>query len=187
MTTTVGRMTAEDLLDMPDDGFQYELVRGELRKTGPAGYVHGKLAMSVGARLWAYVKANGLGEVYGAETGFKLGTDPDHVRAPDAAFVRSERVEAAGDAGGFFPGAPDIAVEVVSPSDRYSQVEEKVADWLDAGAQAVIVVDPSRRAVKVHRSLGDAVVLTEEDVLSVEDVVPGWQMSVEEVFGDLRS
>ena len=183
MTTTVGRMTAEDLLDMPDDGFRYELVRGELRKMGPAGHVHGELAMSVGARLWAHVKANGLGKVYGAETGFKLESDPDHVRAPDAAFVRRERVEGVGDASGFFPGAPDIAVEVVSPRDRYSQVEEKVADWLGAGAQAVIVVDPSRRAVKVHRSLGDAAVLTEGDVLSVEDIVPGWQMSVAEVFG----
>ena len=183
MTTTARRMTAEDLLDMPDDGFRYELVRGELRKMGPAVHVHGKLAMAVGARLWMHVKANGLGEVYGAETGFVLGSNPDHVRAPDAAFIRRERVEAAGDAWGFFPGAPDIAVEVVSPRDRYSEVEEKVADWLGAGTLAVVVVDPGRRAVKVHRSVGDAAVLTEEDVLSVEDVVPGWQMRVEEVFG----
>ena len=183
MTTTARRMTAEDLLDMPDDGFRYELVRGELRKMGPAGHVHGKLAMAVVARLWMHVKANGLGEVYGAEAGFVLGSDPDHVRAPDAAFIRRERVEAAGDAWGFFPGAPDIAVEVVSPRDRYSEVEEKVADWLGGGAQAVIVVDPGRRAVKVHRSAGDAAVLTEEGVLSVEDVVHGWQMRVAEVFG----
>lgn len=183
MTTTAGRMTAEDLLAMPDDGFRYELVRGELRKMGPAGHIHGKLAMAVGAMLWMHVKAKGLGEVYGAETGFALGTDPDHVRAPDAAFIRGERVEAAGDVWGFFPGAPDIAVEVVSSSDRYSEVEEKVGDWLRAGTRAVIVVDPRRRSVKVHRSLGDVEVLTEGDVLSVEDVVPGWQMEVAEVFG----
>ena len=76
MTTTARLMTAEELLDMPDDGFRYEIVRGELRKMGPAGHVHGKLAMSIGARLWTHVKANGLGEVYGAETGFVLGSDP---------------------------------------------------------------------------------------------------------------
>lgn len=182
MTTTARLMTAEELLDMPDDGFRYEIVRGELRKMGPAGHVHGKLAMSIGARLWTHVKANGLGEVYGAETGFVLGSDPDHVRAPDTAFIRRERVDAAGDIWGFFPGAPDLAVEIVSPSDRYSQVEEKVADWLEAGTMAVILADQRRRAVKVHRSLADASILTDTDILSIEDVVPGWQMPVAEIF-----
>lgn len=182
MTTTARLMTAEELLDMPDDGLRYELVRGELRKMGPAGHVHGKIAMSVGARLWTHVKANGLGEVYGAETGFELGSNPDHVRAPDTAFIRRERVDAAGNVRGFFPGAPDLAMEVISPSDRYSQVEEKVADWLEAGTMAVIVVDPRRRAVKVHRSLSDASILTDADILSIEDVVPGWQMTVAEIF-----
>lgn len=182
MTTTARRMTAKELLDMPDDGFRYELVGGELRKTGLAGRVHGKTAMSVGARLWTHVNANGLGAVYGAETGFVLGSNPDHVRAPDTAFIRKERVDAAGDAWGFFPGAPDLAVEVISPSDRYSQVEEKVADWLEAGTMAVIVVDPRRRTVKVHRSLADASTLTDTDILSIEDVLPGWQMPVAEIF-----
>ena len=83
---------------------------------------------------------------------------------------------------GFFPGAPDLTVEIVSPSDRYSQVEEKVADWLEAGTVAVMVVDPRRRAVKVHRSLADASILTDTDILSIEDVVPGWQMPVAEIF-----
>ena len=182
MTTTARLMTAKDLLDMPDDGLRYELVRGELRKREHAGHVHGKIAMSVGARLWTHVKANGLGEVYGAETGFELGSNPDHVRAPDTAFIRRERVDAAGNVRGFFPGAPDLAMEVISPSDRYSQVEEKVADWLEAGTMAVIVVDPRRRAVKVHRSLSDASILTDADTLSIEDVVPGWQMPVAEIF-----
>ena len=187
MTTTVRRMTAEDLLDMPDDGFRYELVRGELRKMWPAGLFHGEYAGYITSSLGPYVRAQGLGKVYVAETGFRLASNPDHVRVPDVGFISSRRLQEIGESEGFFAGAPDIAVEVVSPRDRYSQVEEKVADWLGAGAQAVIVVDPSRRAVKVHRSLGDAAVLTEGDVLSVEDVVPGWQMSVAEVFGDLRS
>ena len=83
---------------------------------------------------------------------------------------------------GYFPGAPDIAVEVISPSDSYTEVEEKVADWLNAGTLAVIVVDPRRRTVKVHRSPAEAVVLTEADVLAVEGVVPGWQMRVRDIF-----
>ena len=87
-----------------------------------------------------------------------------------------------GDVPGFFPGAPDLAIEVISPSDRYTEVEEKVADWLTAGTLAVIVVDPRRRTVKVHRSLTDAVVLTEPYVLGVDDIVPGWQMPVGDMF-----
>ena len=116
--------------------------------------------------------------------GRRLGSSSnlDHVRAPDTAFIRRERVDAAGNVRGFFPGAPDLAMEVISPSDRYSQVEEKVADWLEAGTMAVIVVDPRRRAVKVHRSLSDASILTDADTLSIEDVVPGWQMTVAEIF-----
>ena len=182
MTTTTRPMTADELLDMPDDGFRYELVRGELRKMAPAGHDHGSIAALVAIRLGTYVMEGGLGKVYVAEAGFKLESDPDHVRAPDAAFVRRERAEAARGTPGFFPGAPDVAVEVVSPSDSYTEVEEKVADWLGAGTLAVIVVDPRRRTVKVHRSLEDAVVLTEADVLAIEDVVPGWRMPVQDIF-----
>ena len=182
MVTTTRPMTAEELLNMPDDGFRYELVRGDLRKMSPPGHVHGKYAMSIGASLAVHVKANGLGEVYAAETGFKLASNPDHVRAPDAAFVRRERAEAVGDAPGYFPGAPDLVIEVISPSDRYTEVDEKVADWLNAGAQAVVVVNPRVRVVRVHRSLTDVVTLTESDTLDVIDVVQGWQMPVREIF-----
>ena len=182
MTVSTRPMTADELLNMPDDSFRYELVRGELRKMTPAGHVHGEYAASILISLGAHVKANGLGKVYAAETGFKLESDPDHVRAPDAAFVRRERAEEARDTRGFFPGAPDVAVEVISPSDSYTEVEEKVADWLDAGTLEVIVVDPRRRTVKVHRSLTDIVVLAEDDTLDIGDVVLGWQMPVRDIF-----
>ena len=148
----------------------------------PAGHVHGEYAMSIGAPLAIHVKTNGLGKVYAAETGFQLESNPDHVRAPDAAFVRRQRVEEVQDEPGFFPGAPDLAIEVISPSDLYTEVDEKVADWLDAGTIAVILVDPRRRVVKLHRSMTDVVVLNEEDTLDVDDVVPGWQMPVGEIF-----
>ena len=183
MVTTTQPMTAEALLDMPADGFRYELIRGELRKMPPTGYAHGKYELSIGASLAAHVKANRLGDACGGDAGFLLGSNPDHVRAPDVAFVRRERVEALGEVSGFFPGAPDLAIEIISPNDRYSEVEEKVEDWLGAGTLAVIVVDPRRRSVKISRSLMDAVVLTEADTLAVEQVVPGWRMLVRDIFG----
>ena len=169
MTTRTRPTTAEELLNMRDDGFRYELVRGELRKIVPAGQSHGEYALAVGASLRAHAKAN------------KLETDPDHVRAPDAAFVSNERLREIGDSDGFAEGAPNLAVEVVSPSDRYTYVEDKVADWLDHGTLAVIVVDPRRRTAKVYRS-GSQVVLTEEDILEVGDVLPGWRLPVRDIF-----
>src|ERR687886_785714 len=120
------QVNAEELLHMPDDGFRYELVRGDLRQMTPAGNAHGRVAMSFAWRLAQYVQENQLGTVYAAETGFRLATDPDTVRAPDVAFVSRARVETVGEVEGFWPGAPDLAVEVISPGDRYADVEEKV-------------------------------------------------------------
>ena len=182
MTTaaTTRPMTADELLAMRDDGFRYELVRGELRKMPFASRLHGIYAMSIGTSLGLHVKANRLGETYAAGTGFELASD--HVRAPDAAFVRAERADAAQDSDGFFPGPPDLAVEVISPDDLYMDVEEKIADWLDAGAIAVAVANPSGRTVEIRRSRTDVVILNEGDVLEVQDVVPGWRMAVAEIF-----
>ena len=174
MATTEQLVTAEELLCMPDDGFRYELVRGELRKMPPSSHHPSRMTMRVSIPLGAYVFDAGLGEMYSAEGGFRIASDPDIVRVPDAAYVRRERVEAAGEVQGFFPGPPDLAVEVISPSDTYSEVEEKVADWLDAGTRAVVVVDPRRRTVKVHRSVTDTEMLSDKDTLAVDDVVPGW-------------
>jgi Uma2 family endonuclease len=175
--------TADDLLHMPEDGFRYELINGELHKMAPAGEEHGSTAMSVGGSLHAYVRAHNLGRAYAAETGFKLATDPDTVRAPDAAFITRERIEATGIVKGYREGAPDLVVEVISPNDLYTEVEEKVADWLNAGTRMVIVVNPRRRNVKVHRSENEVQVLGENDVLDGGDVVPGWTLPVQDIFG----
>lgn len=182
MITTQQQMTADDLLKMPDDGFRYELVKGELRKMAPAGYRHGRVAIKLSTRLDQYVMHHGLGVVCAAETGFKLATNPDVVRAPDLAFIRQERVAQVGDVEGYWPGAPDLAVEVVSPGDTYTDVQEKVFDWLEAGTRMVLVVMPRRRTVAVYRSLTDIVMLTENDSLDGGDVVPGWTMPVRDIF-----
>jgi Uncharacterized protein conserved in cyanobacteria len=182
MAIKVQEMTAEKLLRMPKDGFRYELIKGELRKMSPAGSEHGKLVMRLAASLFRHVEANNLGVVYAAETGFKLSTNPDTVRAPDVAFVSRGRVEEAGKVEGYWPGAPDLAVEVTSPNDTYAEVEDKVLDWLSAGARVVIVINSRKHTVAVYRSLTDIVILTENDTIDGGNAVPGWTMPVGDLF-----
>lgn len=183
MATRLDTLTAEELLAMPRGRVRRELVRGELREMTPAGDRHGNVGMRLAWRLAQHVEMNRLGNVYLAETGFRLASDPDTVLAPDVAFVRRERVEREGEVEGFRLGAPDLAVEVISPSDRYARVEEKIFAWLDAGARMVIVINPGARTATVYRSRSDVVVLTERDALDGADVVPGWTARVAELFG----
>ena len=137
MATTARLMTAEELFDMPDDGFSYELVRGELVKMAAASFEHGVCASRIVETLLPYVRRNRLGEIPLTEPGFLLGTDPDHVRVPDVAFVRQQRIDAAERPFVFFPGAPDLAVEVISPGDRLTEVsDKKVEEWLSRGCAA---------------------------------------------------
>ena len=174
-------MTADELLKMPDDGFRYELVRGELIKMSPASPFHSECALITGASLIMHTDANRLGRTYGSDSGFRLASD--HVRAPDVAFVRAERTrEVIRDARGYFPGPPDLAIEVISPNDRLTEVNEKVAEWLAAGTLAVVVVNPRNLTVKIHRPQMDDVILNKDDVLEIQDVVPGWRMPVARIF-----
>jgi Uma2 family endonuclease len=175
-------VTADELLAMPDDGYRYELVKGELRRMAPTGDEHGDITMELAGALYRHVKTERLGKVYAAETGFKLESDPDTVRAPDIAFVTQEKFERTGRLTGFRAGAPDLAVEVLSPSDRVSRVEGKVAQWLAGGARMVWVVSPKLHTVTVYCSLTDIVTLTAKDTLDGADVVPGFQINVAEIF-----
>ena len=179
---TVAPMTAAELLVMPHNDYRYELVQGELRQMELSDRQHGRIAAQIGSCLGAFVANNGLGETYAAGTGFIIDTAPDTVRAPDVSFVARERAEATAEERGFFPGAPDLAVEVISPNDRYSEVEEKVSDWLRAGTQMVVVIDPLQRTAAVYRAPDDICILTEGDMLDGGDVVPGWKMALADVF-----
>jgi Uma2 family endonuclease len=182
MTTKAQPIAARDLLLMPDDGFRYELLKGELKKMAPAGHRHGRIVVNLTTPLDQHVRANNLGAVYASETGFQIASDPDTVRAPDVAFVNKERLAAVGEVEGYWPGAPDLVVEVISPGDTYSEVEEKVLEWLDAGVRLVIVVNPRKRAVTVYRSRTDIAILTEEELIEGGEVVPGWTMPVTSLF-----
>ena len=180
---TVGQkpVTAEELLRTPDD-LRRELVRGEVRTMAPAGSAHGRIAVNVTWALAGHVKARDLGSVFAAETGFKIAENPDTVRAPDVAFVARERVEAVGEREGYWPGAPDLAVEVVSPNDRFAEVEEKVEDWLAAGTRMVLIVNPRGRTVTVRLPGNKVEILTEEGTIDGGEVVPGWSLPVADVF-----
>lgn len=175
-------VTADDLLAMPDDGLRRELVDGEVFVTPPPGEEHGVIAAEILVSLGSHVLAHGLGKVHAAETGFRIGSDPDTVMAPDAAFVSRERIEQAAIGRGYRAGAPDLAVEVASPGDSFVEVEAKVTRWLAAGCRMVVVVNPARHAATVYRSRDDIQLLTAADVLDGGDVVPGWRLPLSELF-----
>jgi Uma2 family endonuclease len=174
-------MTADELLrtHLPDK--HVELVRGILVVREPPGYRHGDVTARITKALMDVVDARGLGRVLAAETGFKLTVDPDTVRAPDVAFVSGERVPDPAPLG--YPAlAPDLVVEVLSPGDRPGETLAKVADWLTAGSRLVWVVDPSRREARVYRQDGSETLLTENESLSGEDVVPGFEYQLDALF-----
>lgn len=174
-------MTADELLKLRLPDKRTELVRGKLVVREPAGARHGSVAMRLGVILGAYVPERNLGLVLAAETGFKLPGEPQTVRAPDVGFVRAERVPARVPVG-YFDGAPDLAVEVLSPDDRPSEVGDKVSDWLAAGAGLVWVIDPGSRRTLVHRADGTRSRLTDRDALEGETVVPGFTCLLREIF-----
>ncbi len=175
-------MTADELLAMPKDGFRYELIEGELRKMEPAGFFHGATGGLLLGPLISYIQQNDLGVILLAETGFKVGHDPDTILAPDIAFIQRENVPNPWPKYGFFVGVPDLAVEVVSPSETMESVDEKVQKYLEAGTRLVWILRPLRRRIEVHRANGESVFLTDKDILRGEDVVPGFELPVNRIF-----
>ncbi len=149
----------------------------------PAGAEHGRVASTANWLLSAHVRSTGIGVTFGAETGFVLASDPDTVRAPDAAFVTRGRADAVGRTEKYWPGAPDFAVEVVSPGDSFGEVEAKALGWLGAGTTAVLVLEPPRRSATVYRARGDVRVYDEDEEIDLSDAVPGWRVAAADFFG----
>jgi Uma2 family endonuclease len=175
-------VTAEELFRMPDDGYWYELVQGRLIKMSPPGALHGVVGIRVQTALDQFVAQQQLGLVLPQDTGFKLASNPDTVRAPDAAFVRRDRIPSTGVPVGYWPGAPDLAVEVRSASDRRSDLRRKASEYLRHGARLVWVIDPTRRDVTVFRPGSAPRTLRSDDELDGEDVVPGFRLGVRRLF-----
>jgi len=171
--------TAEELLRTPDLG-RCELVRGAVRMMKPAGGEHGRVTAYLSFLLGTHIVNNRLGTFYAAGTGFVLRRDPDTVRAPDFAFIAAGRT--ASSECGFIPAAPDLAVEVLSPDDRPGFVREKVAEWLEAGAMEVWVVDPRERTVTLHRQGRPPSTFAETDTIRGRELLPGLELAVRDVF-----
>jgi Uma2 family endonuclease len=179
--------TAADLWElshMPDYADNHlELSRGELIVMAPAGGLHGGIVMNFGSEVHVFVSEHDLGYVTGAETGYILFKAPDArdvVRAPDVGFISKARLPA-GLPEGYIPLAPDLAVEVVSPNDRASDIQEKVADYLRYGVRLVVVVYPKTKNVVVETAQG-ARTLTVDDTFDGGEVLPGFALPVRDLF-----
>ncbi len=174
--------TIDDLWELSHrSGKRLELVRGEIREMAPAGDEHGYVAGQLLVIVSQFVKQHRLGYTFAAETGFVLAQEPATVRAPDFAFVSRERAPE-GWCRQFARYIPDLVAEVVSPGDTFVDVMEKVDDWLNAGVKMVWVVNPAQQTVHVYRSGQPVRVLNAQDMLTGEDVLPGFECKVAEIF-----
>ncbi len=182
MSTSTALMTADELLRLPRGQYRHELINGELKTMPLAGHKHGRITVRLSSPMAQFVWDKGLGEVFTAETGFKLTSNPDTVLAPDVCFVAKDQVERAGNSDGYFEGPPALAVEVLSPSERSGQVSKKVSQWLFFGAKQVWVVNPKTRTVVVHELDKDSVTLSEGEVIDGGNLLPGFQIPVSRLF-----
>lgn len=186
-------MTAEAFWDFSqmraDAEARYELVKGELWTMSPTGARHGVIALRLGRLIGNFVAENQLGEVFGAETGFILHrsvSGEDTVLAPDVGFVSHERLPDSAQIEGFVPAAPDLAVEVFSPSQSHTQLMRKVMLYLRYGTRHVWLVDPGYETVSVYAAQSSGTMLTQvyerDGIISGEEVLPGFTIPVAEVF-----
>lgn len=167
-------------LEEGDDGARYELDEGELITMSPNNYTHGRVSVNISSVLHEYAKAKGIGKVC-TELGFVLSRNPVTLRGPDVSFIRSERL-AGIDLDQFFPGAPDLAVEVVSPSDTVRQMLRKVNQYLRSGTQVVWVVYPDRQEVDIYGATGPVVTLDRDQMLEAPSLLPGFSVAVASLF-----
>jgi len=179
MATTTKLLTAEEFWELASSRW-CELIDGVVVEMSPPGGEHGREQMRVGRVLFRAEDA-GVGYVLG-EVGFIVRRNPDVVRAPDVAFIRKERVPATGIPKAFWEGAPDLVVEIISPSDRPGEMQTKIREWIEAGARQVWAVYLDRQTVQVVRSLQDRVTLNADDILDGGDAVPGFSCRVAELF-----
>ncbi len=175
-------LTAEEFWLLPGSGKQRTLIRGEVVETMPPGGRHGVIALELSARLREWARS-GPGGIIGVESRFVLRRNPDTVRGPDVFYVRAERVPSTGIPEAFWEIAPDLAVEVMSPSESAEEVREKVRDYLAAGTPLVWVVYPRTREVVVHTPDGLARTYGSGDTLERFDILPGFECVVAELFG----
>jgi Uma2 family endonuclease len=191
MATVAERLlTVDDFFRLNPEG-RCELVRGELITMSPKKWLHGRLASGIDHLLTTYLGTNPIGRV-AVESGFATARDPDTFRIPDLVFVSFARwsleaEQAVIDSEGELPVAPDLAIEILSPDDRWSDVEEKIDEYQRTGVLLTWVLDPRRQAIHVYHADGSVRRLTPSDRLTGEDVLPGFDVSVLELLTRERS
>lgn len=182
-TSNAQIMTAEQLerIQIPDKST--ELVRGRLIVLEPPGTYHGKIAGRLLTRVGPFVEERQLGEVFGQDTGFKIASNPDTVRAPDLAFVARERLSLLGRRG-YAAMAPDLVAEILSPDDRPGEVLAKIGQWLEAGVRLAWLLDPDRRTGQVYRPDGSVSLMEVGDAFEGEDVLQGFRCALSDLYRD---
>ena len=174
-------MTAEQLATVDMPGKSLELIRGRLVVREPPFTDHGIVSGNLLYFLSVFVRKNKLGVVCAQDTGFKIESNPDTVRAPDVAYLSKDRASAV-NLRSYAAVAPDLAAEVVSASDRRGELLSKVGAWLEAGTRLVWVIDPKRNEARVHRPDGSITIIAKNGVLEGEDVLPGFSCPLSDVL-----
>jgi Uma2 family endonuclease len=173
-------MTAEELLQVPRGYHRHELINGELKTMPLFGVPHGRITARLSVPLGNFVSDHDLGEVTYA--GFQLTWSPDTVLGPDIAFIAKERLKEVGKIEGYWPGPPDIAVQVLDPGDGLSE-QETLSRWFGFATKQVWIVDPKHSTVTVYRSPSDSTKFSGSDDLEAQDLFPGFRLSLDKIFG----
>ena len=181
-TTSTALMTAEEFMNLPDNDLRHELINGELITMPPPGLPHGRMTLRLAASLMQFVLDHELGEVYDY-SGFHLTVNPDTVLGPDIAFISKQRLEEVGQVEGYLLGPPDLAVEVLSPGDRPGKVNKKIALYSSSRTKQVWIVNQKHKTVTVYRSETDKTTFSESDNLEAQDLLPGFRLSLDWIFG----
>jgi Uma2 family endonuclease len=180
--TSTALMTAEELMQLPKDGFRYELINGELEKMPPPGLPHGRSALRLAVPLAQFVWDHDLGEVYDF-VGFQLTWNPDTVLGPDIAFVSKDRLREVSEVNGYWQGPPDLAVEIFSQGYRPGKISQRISQLFSFGTKQVWIVDLKHGTVSVYRSESDKTTFSGSDYLEAQDLLPGFRISLDKIFG----
>ena len=184
MTTAKPKLlTADDLLRLDSQGVRGELIRGVLHETMPAGLRHGEIVADLIISIGTHTRPRRLGRIFGSDSGVILETNPDTVREPDVAYISAERLPLDVEINGYCPVAPDLVVEIKSPSDSEREVDDKATMWLSFGVRMALVINPETRTIRVRQPDRPAVILTVDDTLDGSEVLPGFSCPVREILG----
>ena len=174
-------MTSEELLALGDIG-RCELVKGRIVRMSPTGFEHGDYECNFAEYLKAFVRKHKLGKIVVGEVGIYIRRNPDTIRAADAIFISHERLAQRKQKRGFLDVAPELVVEIMSPDDRWLDIDEKLSEYFSIGVRLVWVANPARKVVYAYRSLTDVSEFTEKDSLPGDDVLPGFSVPVSQLF-----